>query len=89
MISHHSQAGHMGTITTKDGTRSASTTAARDNPSCSATGGRSAPRASRTRCSSSKLVRNAQLKVYEGTPHGPCTTLKDEVNADLLEFIKS
>jgi non-heme chloroperoxidase len=38
---------------------------------------------------SSKLVRNAQLKVYKGAPHGLCTTLKDEVNADLLEFIKS
>ena len=37
---------------------------------------------------SSKLVKNAQLKVYEGAPHGMCTTLKDEVNADLLAFIK-
>ena len=38
---------------------------------------------------SSKLVRNAQLKVYEGAPHGMCTTLKDHVNADLLDFIKA
>jgi non-heme chloroperoxidase len=37
---------------------------------------------------SSKLVKNAQLKVYKGAPHGMCTTLKDEVNADLLAFIK-
>ena len=37
---------------------------------------------------SSKLVRNAQLKVYKGAPHGMCSTLKDEVNADLLAFIK-
>jgi non-heme chloroperoxidase len=36
---------------------------------------------------SSKLVRNAQLKVYKGAPHGMCTTRKDEVNADLLAFI--
>ncbi len=38
---------------------------------------------------SSKLIKNAQLKVYKGAPHGMCTTLKDEVNVDLLAFIKS
>jgi non-heme chloroperoxidase len=38
---------------------------------------------------SSKLIKNATLKVYKGAPHGMCTTLKDRVNADLLEFIKS
>ena len=38
---------------------------------------------------SSKLIKNATLKVYNGTPHGMCTTLKDRVNADLLEFVKS
>jgi non-heme chloroperoxidase len=37
---------------------------------------------------SSKLIRNATLKIYKGAPHGMCTTLKDEVNADLLAFIK-
>ncbi len=37
----------------------------------------------------SKIVKNAQLKVYKGAPHGLCTTLKDDVNADLLAFIKS
>ena len=37
---------------------------------------------------SSKLVKNATLKVYPGAPHGLCTTLKDQVNADLLAFIK-
>jgi non-heme chloroperoxidase len=36
----------------------------------------------------SKIVRGAQLKVYKGAPHGMCTTLKDEVNADLLAFFK-
>jgi non-heme chloroperoxidase len=36
-----------------------------------------------------KLVKNAKLKVYPGAPHGMCTTLKDKVNADLLEFVKS
>jgi non-heme chloroperoxidase len=36
-----------------------------------------------------KLVKNGQLKVYEGAPHGMCTTHKEQVNADLLEFIKS
>jgi len=38
---------------------------------------------------SSKLIKNATLKVYKGAPHGMCTTVKDRVNADLLEFIKS
>lgn len=28
-------------------------------------------------------------KISEGAPHGMCTTRKDEVNADLLAFIKS
>jgi non-heme chloroperoxidase len=37
---------------------------------------------------SSKIVKNATLKVYKGAPHGMCTTLKDRVNAELLEFIK-
>src|SRR5271169_6202003 len=37
---------------------------------------------------SSKIVKDATLKVYPGAPHGMCTTLKDQVNAELLEFIK-
>ena len=37
---------------------------------------------------SSKLIKGAVLKVYKGAPHGMCTTLKDEVNADLLAFIE-
>ena len=37
---------------------------------------------------SSKIVKGAKLKVYKGAPHGMCTTLKDEVNADLLAFLK-
>jgi len=37
---------------------------------------------------SSKLIKNATLKVYEGAPHGMCTTLKDRVNEELLAFIK-
>src|SRR5579863_2021993 len=36
-----------------------------------------------------KLVKNATLKVYPGAPHGMCTTLKDKVNADLLQFLQS
>ena len=36
---------------------------------------------------SSKLIPGATLKVYTGAPHGMTTTLKDQVNADLLEFI--
>jgi non-heme chloroperoxidase len=35
-----------------------------------------------------KLIPRATLKVYKGAPHGLCTTLKDQVNEDLLAFIK-
>jgi non-heme chloroperoxidase len=38
---------------------------------------------------SSKLIKNATLKVYKGAPHGMCTTLKDQVNAELLAFIQA
>lgn len=37
---------------------------------------------------SSKIVKDATLKVYPGLPHGMCSTHKDVINADLLEFIK-
>ncbi|HYN08303.1 MAG TPA: alpha/beta hydrolase [Vicinamibacterales bacterium] len=36
-----------------------------------------------------KLVPGARLKVYPGAPHGLCSTHKDQINADLLEFLKS
>ena len=36
-----------------------------------------------------KIVRNPTLKVYPGAPHGMCSTHKDQVNADLLAFIKA
>ena len=36
-----------------------------------------------------KIVPKAHLKVYRGAPHGLCSTHKDQVNADLLEFLKS
>jgi non-heme chloroperoxidase len=38
---------------------------------------------------SSKLVKNATLKIFKGAPHGMCTTLKDQINADLLVFLKT
>ena len=38
---------------------------------------------------SAKLLKNGTLKVYEGFPHGMCTTHADVVNPDLLAFIKS
>jgi non-heme chloroperoxidase len=38
---------------------------------------------------SAKLIRNAQLKVYKGGSHGICSTQKNEVNADLLAFLKA
>jgi pimeloyl-ACP methyl ester carboxylesterase len=37
---------------------------------------------------SSKLIKNAQLKIYKGAPHGMCSTHKDQVNADLLSFLR-
>jgi non-heme chloroperoxidase len=38
---------------------------------------------------SSKLVMNATLKIYAGAPHGLAYTHKDQLNADLLAFLKS
>jgi non-heme chloroperoxidase len=38
---------------------------------------------------SSKIVRNATLKVLPGAPHGVCTTHADQVNAELLAFLKA
>jgi non-heme chloroperoxidase len=38
---------------------------------------------------SSKLVKGAILKVYEGCPHGLPVTHRDRVNADLLAFLNS
>jgi non-heme chloroperoxidase len=35
---------------------------------------------------SSKIVKGATLKIYPGAPHGLCSTLKDQVNNELLEF---
>ena len=37
---------------------------------------------------SAKIVRNASLKIYPGAPHGLMSTRKDEVNIDLLSFLK-
>jgi non-heme chloroperoxidase len=37
---------------------------------------------------SSKIVKNTQLKILKGAPHGVCTTHKDEINAELLKFIE-
>ena len=38
---------------------------------------------------SAKLVQQATLKIYAGAPHGLADTHKDQLNADLLEFIKA
>lgn len=37
---------------------------------------------------SSKLIKNAELKIYNGGSHGICQTQKDEVNRDLLAFFQ-
>ncbi len=36
-----------------------------------------------------KLIQNAELKIYEGYPHGMLTTHADVINADLLAFVKA
>ena len=38
---------------------------------------------------SAALIRNAELKVYAGAPHGIADTHKDQLNADLLSFLRS
>jgi non-heme chloroperoxidase len=38
---------------------------------------------------SAKIVKNAKLKVYPGYPHGMCQIHADEINADVLAFLKS
>ena len=37
---------------------------------------------------SSKIIKNATLRIYNGAPHGMCTTLKDRVNTELLSFLQ-
>jgi non-heme chloroperoxidase len=37
---------------------------------------------------SAKLVPGATLKVYHGASHGLCSTHKNQINADLLTFIR-
>jgi non-heme chloroperoxidase len=38
---------------------------------------------------SSKLIKNATLKVYPGVPHGLPWTHRDEFNNNLLAFLKA
>lgn len=38
---------------------------------------------------SAKIVKNAQLKVYPGYPHGMCATNPEQINPDLLAFFKA
>jgi non-heme chloroperoxidase len=38
---------------------------------------------------SSKIVKGSTLKIYPGAPHGLTATHKDQVNADLLAFLKA
>jgi len=37
---------------------------------------------------SAEMIKDSQLKVYAGAPHATCNTHADQVNADLLAFIK-
>ena len=38
---------------------------------------------------SAKLLKGVTLKVVAGGPHGMCSTLKDQINAELLAFLQS
>ncbi len=38
---------------------------------------------------SAKLVKDATLKIYPSAPHGLTETHKDQLNADLLAFLKA
>ena len=38
---------------------------------------------------SSKIVKDATLKIYSGAPHGLMSTHKEQLNSDLLSFLKS
>src|SRR5579863_2049825 len=37
---------------------------------------------------SSKIIKGAMLKVIPGAPHGMCSTLKDQINEELLAFFQ-
>jgi len=37
---------------------------------------------------SSKILKDGIFKIYPGLPHGMCSTHKDQINDDLLAFIK-
>jgi non-heme chloroperoxidase len=37
---------------------------------------------------SAKLIKGSKLLVYPGAPHGLTDTHKDQLNADLLAFLK-
>jgi non-heme chloroperoxidase len=38
---------------------------------------------------SAKIIRNAKLKIVTGAPHGMCTVNADQINDELLSFIKA
>jgi non-heme chloroperoxidase len=38
---------------------------------------------------SAKIVKGAVLKIIPGAPHGMCSTLKDQINAELLAFLNA
>jgi non-heme chloroperoxidase len=37
---------------------------------------------------SAKLIKSATLKTYPGLPHGMCSTNKEQINTDLMTFLK-
>jgi non-heme chloroperoxidase len=37
----------------------------------------------------SKIIKNSVLKIYKGGAHGLADTSRDQLNSDLLDFLKS
>jgi non-heme chloroperoxidase len=37
---------------------------------------------------SSGMIKGSRLKIYPGAPHGMCSTIKNQINGDLLAFFK-
>ena len=38
---------------------------------------------------SAEMIAGRPLTIYSGAPHGPPTTHQDQLNQDVLEFLKS
>jgi hypothetical protein len=79
---------HMATLDTKDGTGKVHVGHSTGGGEVARYIGRRADRSLRP-IGPSKIVRGAKLKLRKRAPHGICTTPKNEVNEDLIAFIRN